>query len=89
MLQFVVLNEINGPLIALDHVAGVSFDEMVALKMESGEQRFGRVVQIEGDRAVIQVFEGTRGMSLTNVRTTLLGHPMEMPLSSTSASSSR
>ena len=54
---------------------------MVALKMESGEQRFGRVVQIEGDRAVIQVFEGTRGMSLTNVRTTLLGHPMEMPLS--------
>ncbi|MGI5965531.1 MULTISPECIES: V-type ATP synthase subunit B [Anaerotruncus] len=81
MLQFVGLNEINGPLIALDHVAGVSFDEMVALKMESGEQRFGRVVQIEGDRAVIQVFEGTRGMSLTNVRTTLLGHPMEMPLS--------
>ena len=81
MLQFVGLNEINGPLIALDHVAGVSFDKMVALKMESGEQRFGRVVQIEGDRAVIQVFEGTRGMSLTNVRTTLLGHPMEMPLS--------
>ena len=49
--------------------------------MNNGENRFGRIVQIDGGRAVIQVFEGTRGMSLDNTRTTLLGHPMEMPLS--------
>jgi V/A-type H+-transporting ATPase subunit B len=49
--------------------------------MDNGENRFGRIVQIDGGRAVIQVFEGTRGMSLDNTRTTLLGHPMEMPLS--------
>lgn len=81
MLQFVGLNEINGPLVALQGVTGVSFDEMVSIKLNMGETRFGRVVQIEGERVVIQVFEGTRGMSLDNSRTTLLGHPMEMPLS--------
>ena len=58
-----------------------AFEEMVSLRMDNGENRFGRIVQIDGGRAVIQVFEGTRGMSLDNTRTTLLGHPMEMPLS--------
>lgn len=81
MLQFVGLSEINGPLVALDRVPAVAFEEMVSLKLNSGETRFGRVVEIDGGRAVIQVFEGTRGLSLENTRTTLLGHPMEMPLS--------
>ena len=81
MLQFVGLNEINGPLVALQGVTGVAFEEMVSLKLNSGETRFGRVVEIEGDRVIIQVFEGTRGMSMDNTRTTMLGHPMEVPLS--------
>ena len=81
MLQFTGLSEINGPLIALEGVPNAAFEEMVSLRMDNGENRFGRIVQIDGGRAVIQVFEGTRGMSLDNTRTTLLGHPMEMPLS--------
>lgn len=81
MLQFMGLSEINGPLIALEGVPPVGFDEMVSLKLTSGETRFGRIVEINGDRVMIQVFEGTRGMSLDNTRTTMLGHPMEMPLS--------
>ena len=80
-VQFVGLKEINGPLVVLDKVGDVSFEEMVELVLEDGTVRTGRVVLIEGDRAVIQVFEGTRGLSLTNTRTRLLGHPMEMPLS--------
>ena len=81
MLQIVGLSEISGPLIALENVPQVAFEEMVSLRLESGETRYGRVVQLEGGRAVIQVFEGTRGLSLENVRTTLLGHPMELALS--------
>lgn len=81
MLEFTGLSEINGPLIALEGVPKVGFEELVSLRMTSGEQRYGRIVQIEGSRAVIQVFEGTRGMSLENTRTVLTGHPMEMPLS--------
>ncbi|MBC8570143.1 V-type ATP synthase subunit B [Zongyangia hominis] len=79
-LQFVGLKEINGPLVVLDHVPQVSFEEMVELTLEDGSSRMGRVVQIQGDRAIIQVFEGTRGLSLKNTRTRFLAHPMEMPL---------
>ena len=79
--QFVGLSEINGPLVVLDHVPSVGFDEMVELKLKNGAVRLGRVVQIDGGRCVIQVFEGTNGISLTNASVQLLGHPMEMPLS--------
>lgn len=81
MLEFTGLSEISGPLIALDKVPHVGFEELVLLKLTNGTTRYGRVVQIEGERVVIQVFEGTRGMSLENTRTVLTGHPMEMPLS--------
>ena len=47
----------------------------------AGPSRDGRIVSLEGEKAVIQVFEGTTGLSLTNTRTRLLGHPMEMALS--------
>ena len=73
-VQFVGLKEINGPLVVLDHVQNASFEEMVHLELEDGTIRDGRIVSLEGDKAVIQVFEGTTGLSLTNTRTRLLGH---------------
>ena len=80
-VQFVGLGEINGPLVVLDNVSDITYEEMVELLLEDGTVRAGRVVMLEGKRAVIQVFEGTRGLSLTNTKTRLLGHSMEMPLS--------
>ena len=49
--------------------------------MADGSRRAGRIVQLDGDRAIIQVFEGTNGISLDNTRTRLEGHPVEMALS--------
>lgn len=80
-LQYVGLNEINGPLVVLDHVKNPSYDEMVELELKDGSKRLGRIVQIEGERVVVQVFEGTNTLSLENTKTRLLGHPMELPLS--------
>ena len=80
-LQYIGLSEINGPLVAIDHVVDASYDEMVEIKVADGTTRMGRIVQLEGQRAIVQVFEGTNKLSLTNTRTKLLGHPMEMPLS--------
>ena len=57
------LNEINGSLVALDNVEDVSNEEMVEIELTDGSVRSGRVVQIEGRRAIIQVFEGTTGLS--------------------------
>ena len=58
-----------------------SYDEMVVLRLDDGSQRIGRIVMIEGEKCVIQVFEGTTGFSLSNTRTTLTGHPMQVDLS--------
>ena len=75
------LDEIQGSLVALDHVQGVSNEEMVELELNDGSVRNGRVVSIEGEKAVVQVFQGTDGLSRTNTKTRLLGHPMELGLS--------
>ncbi len=80
-IQYIGLKEINGPMVVIDNVPDVSFDEMVELVLDSGETRLGRVVEVEGKRAVIQVFEGTTGLSLTNTRTRFTGKPMEIALS--------
>ena len=80
-LEYVGLKEINGPLIALDGIKDTSYEEMVDIALDDGSHRTGRVVQIEGEKAIIQVFEGTSGISLTNTHTRFEGHPMEIPLS--------
>lgn len=80
-VQYLGLKEINGPLVALDNVTGVSYDEVAEITLSDGSTRTGRVVQIDGTRAILQVFEGTKGLSLTNTRTKFSGKPMEMPLS--------
>lgn len=80
-LQYIGLDEINGPLIFLDDVEGVGFEEMVEIKLSNQSSRYGRVVQIEGKKVAIQVFEGTQNISLTNTKTKFQGHPVEMALS--------
>ena len=80
-LEFVGLSSINGPLVVLDHVPKVSNEEMVSLALADGTSRLGRVVQIDGERVVIQVFEGTSGLSMTNTKVRLTGRPMQIPLS--------
>ena len=81
ILEHIGLSQINGSLVVLDDVKGVQYDEMVELHLDDGSTRVGRVVRVDGDRCVIQVFEGTRGLSLVNNRTVMTGHPMMMDLS--------
>ena len=81
ILDYIGVKGINGPLIVLDDIENASFEEIVDIRLDDGTMRQGRIVQMDGKRIVVQVFEGTRGISLTNTRTRLMGHPMEMPLS--------
>lgn len=81
ILDYIGLQEINGSLIVLDNVENASYEEVVNIRLDNGTVRQGRIVQIDGKRVVIQVFQGTRDISLTNTHTRLLGYPMEMPLS--------
>ena len=80
ILDYVGVKEINGSLTVLDDVDNASNEEMVDIRLENGTYRHGRIVQIEGKRVVIQVFEGTNSISLDNTRTRLKAHPMELSL---------
>lgn len=81
IFEYVGVSEINGSLIVLDDVENATYDEIVEIHLDNGAKRNGRIVQIEGKRAVIQVFEGTSGISLNNTKTRLKGKPMELKLS--------
>ena len=82
VIEYLGLNEINGPLVAIEGVSGASYDEIVEISVDGGKERkIGKVVEIYGDRAVIQVFEGTENMSLINTHTRFTGHPLQLSLS--------
>ena len=81
IIEYSGLKEINGSLVVLDNIKNASFDEMVELKLGDGTSRTGRIVQVEGEKVVIQVFEGTKGVSLVNTKTRFTGHPIELGLS--------
>ncbi len=81
-LQYLGLKDINGPLVALEGVSGASFDEIASIRLDDGTERIGRVVEMQGDRVILQVFEGTNGISLNNTRTIFSGKPLEIPLAS-------
>lgn len=80
-IEYLGLSEINGPLVVLEGVKNASFDEIVEFRVDDGSKKLGRIVEIYEEKAVIQVFEGTENMSLSNTHTRLSGHPMEVELS--------
>jgi len=80
-IKYLNVKKIEGPLIIVDGVKDASFDEMVEIEVEGQGARKGKVVQIDRDKAIIQVYEGTSGMSLDNTRISFTGKPLEIPLS--------
>ena len=80
-IEYLGLSDINGPLVVLEGVQGASYDEIVEFSVDRSTRKLGRIIEAYADKAVIQVFEGSAGMSLTNTRTRLTGHPMEITLS--------
>lgn len=85
-IEYLGLSEINGPLIVVEGVQDAFYDEIVEFGVDTGnggprEKKLGRIVEINEDKAVIQVFENTAEMSLLNTHTRLTGHPMEIGLS--------
>lgn len=79
-IEYLGLSSVNGPFVVLEGVRGAAFDEIVEIVADGREKKLGRIVEISGDRAVVQVFEGTENLSLRNTHTRLTGHPMVIGL---------
>ena len=69
ILDYIGVKEINGSLIVIDNVENAFYEETVDIRLDDGSMRQGRIVQMDGKRVVIQVFEGSREISLDNTRT--------------------
>lgn len=81
-IEYLGLSEIKGPLVALEGVSNAAYDEIVELTLDNDpHKKLGRIIEIYEDKAIIQVFEGSENMSLTNTHTKLTGHPLMIPLS--------
>jgi V/A-type H+-transporting ATPase subunit B len=79
--EYKTVREVVGPLMLVDGVESVSYDELVEIELQTGEIRNGRVLEINGTKALIQLFEGSTGINLKETKTRFLGRPLEIGLS--------
>jgi len=79
--EYVTTREIAGPLLIVDHIEGAKYNEIVQIKAVDGSIKNGQVLEVDGDRALIQVFEGTAGLNLGGTRVKFLGRGVEVGLS--------
>ncbi|MBN1572018.1 MAG: V-type ATP synthase subunit B [Deltaproteobacteria bacterium] len=80
--EYVGLQKIKGPLIFIEGIKDVGFEEMVEITSPDGNRLHGRVLEISSNLAVVEVFEGTSGLSITGSRVRFLGEPLRLPVSS-------
>lgn len=72
--DYKTIREVVGPLMTVDHVAGVKYDELVEIHQANGEVRSGRVLVIDGDRALVQLFESSQGLQASTAKARFVGH---------------
>ncbi|HOS05763.1 MAG TPA: V-type ATP synthase subunit B [Syntrophorhabdaceae bacterium] len=79
--EYRTVTEITGPLMLVEGVEGVTYGELADIKLQDGDFRRGRVLEIDGDKAMVQVFEGTSGLSPQEVKVKFLGKGIELGVS--------
>ena len=79
--EYKTIKEIASPLMVVEHVEGVTYDELGEIELPSGEVRRCKVLEVEGDRAVVQLFESAQGINLAQSKARFLGHPQQLAVS--------
>jgi V/A-type H+-transporting ATPase subunit B len=80
-IEYKGVSSISGPIIVVENVQNVGYDELAYIKTQNGEIRLGKVIQIMPKAVAVQVFEGTNGLSSTEIYTRFLCRPLEIPVS--------
>jgi len=81
--EYRTITNLSGPLMVVDKVSEVRYDELVEIELASGERRRGRVLEITTDRALVQVFEGTTGIDIESTKVRFLGKVLTLPVGRT------
>ena len=80
--EFRTIQEVAGPLMMVQGVENVTYDELGEIELANGERRRCKVLEIDGDTALLQLFENSAGINLSNSKVRFLGHSMELGVSS-------
>ncbi|MBL7215418.1 MAG: V-type ATP synthase subunit B, partial [Phycisphaerae bacterium] len=79
--EYKTVSEIAGPLMMVEGVADAKYGHIVDIELADGSMRHGQILQIEGDKVLVQVFEGTEGINVVGTTVRFLGRPMELAVS--------
>lgn len=79
--EYKTIREVVGPLMVVDGVEGVKYNELVDIVCGNGEIRRGKVLEINRDKAVVQLFENAQGLQITQAKARFLGHSQELSVS--------
>ncbi|MBR3554332.1 MAG: V-type ATP synthase subunit B [Oscillospiraceae bacterium] len=79
--EYRTIREISGPLMIVKNVEGVTYDELAEIELPSGEVRRCKVLEVDRDRAVVQLFDSSSGISLAESKVRFLGHGMQLAVS--------
>ncbi len=80
--EYRTIQEVAGPLMLVRDVEGVTYNELGEIRLENGEKRRCRVLEINGSNALVQLFESSTGINLSNSTVKFLGRQMELGVSS-------
>ena len=76
--EYRTIREVVGPLMLVEGVAGVKYDELVEIEQADGEIRQGKVLEINEDKALVQLFESSNGLRIDNAKARFLGRSIEL-----------
>jgi V/A-type H+-transporting ATPase subunit B len=79
--EYRTITEVVGPLILVEDVEGATYNELVEIEQQTGEIRMGRVLEVDGDKAVVQLFEGSQGLQISTSKARFLGRSIELAVS--------
>lgn len=79
--EYLTVAEVAGPLILVEKVEGVKYEELVELELPGGDIRLGKVLEVSGDTALIQLFSGSTGVNIFKSRVRFLGKGIEIGVS--------
>ena len=79
--EYRTIQEIVSPLMVIRNVEGVTYDELAELELPDGEVRHCKVLEVNGDTAVVQLFESAAGINLSASKVRFLGRPLELAVS--------
>ncbi|MGB4694808.1 MAG: V-type ATP synthase subunit B, partial [Bacilli bacterium] len=78
--EYKTIREVVGPLMLVEQVEGVKFDELVKIKQASGDERIGKVLEVNEDKALVQLFSSSQGLKISTAKAVFLGRGIEIKL---------